>query len=544
MRKSLRFLVAGVALFAGLPSAQAQIYKVTLTPQNEIPPTASSATGSAIITLNSTTHEMRVVGTFSNLVGNSTAAHVHCCLVQPANTPVATTTPSFPGFPLGVRSGSFDRTYDMRLAATWNAPFITGNGGTPAGAEAAFIAGVAAGQAYLNYHSSTFGGGEIRGFLVRNVFANTSGLSDGAKNAATVLDTLGAGTGLLSNALVSLVSMSATSEAAAIEKLTPQASRGARVVAAEFATSAFDQVSDHVGALRVGDDKSFALLSGLNGLSGADNGVWASIYGLSGRQGRDGNFAGYKNAGWSVTGGYDHELESEAYIGALVSYGNSIVSYRNQSNGDKDKISSTLVSLYASKDFSSVYVDGMIGYAWQKYKSRRDTGISGIAGSAYNGHLWGLRVGGGAPLAVSSSVSLTPQVRVDWDSVKQDAYTETGGGPMALTVAAKSADRFRGSLGAQVDFAGNSSDVRARPYVRVFWQHDFQNGGLDSSATFASGGAAFVTPGQKLASDQIAAGVGLILYAQHAFSAAVTYDATLAKDYVSHAYQAKARWSF
>ena len=544
MRNHVRFLVMGAALLAGVPSAQAQIYKVTLTPQNEIPPTASTATGSAIISLNSTTHEMRVVGSFSGLVGTSTAAHVHCCLVQPANTPVATTTPSFPGFPLGVRAGSFDRTYDMRLAATWNAPFITGNGGTPAGAEAAFIAGVAAGQAYLNYHSSTFGGGEIRGFLVRNVFANTNGLSAGAKNAATVLDTLGAGTGVLSNALVSLASMAAAPEAAAIEKLTPQASRGARVVAAEFATSAFDQVSDHMNGLRVGDDKSFALLSGLNGLSGADSGVWASVYGLNGRQGRDGTYAGYKNAGWSVAAGFDHRLESDAYIGALVSYGSSIVSYRNQSNGDKDKISSTLLALYASKDFSSVYIDGMAGYAWQKYKSRRDTGISGVAGSAYNGHLWGLRVGGGAPLALASSLTFTPQVRLDWDSVKQDAYSETGGGPMALTVAARSADRFRGSVGAQVDFAGDSSSMRARPYVRAFWQHDFQNGGLDASATFAGGGAAFLTPGQRLASDQFTMGVGLILYAQHAFSAAITYDGTLAKDYVSHVYQAKARWSF
>ena len=544
MHQAVRLLFVGATLLTGISSAQAQIYKVTLTPQGEIPPTASTAVGSAIISLNSTTHEMRVVGSFSGLVGTSTAAHVHCCLVQPANTPVATTTPSFPGFPLGVRAGSFDRTYDMRLAATWNAPFITGNGGTPAGAEAAFIAGVAAGQAYLNYHSSTFTGGEIRGFLVRNVFANTSGLSDAGKNAATVLDTLGAGTGLLSNALVSLASMAAAPEAAAIEKLTPRSSRGTRVVAAEFATSAFDQVSDHVSALRVGDDKSFALLSGLNGLQGANNGAWASIYGLSSRQGRDGSFAGYQNAGWSVAAGYDRYLEPDAYVGALVSYGNSILSYRNQSAGDKDKITSTLVSLYASKDFSSIYVDGMLGYAWQKYKSRRDTGISGVAGSAYNGHLWGLRVGGGAPLALVSSVSLTPQVRVDWDSVKQDAYTETGGGPMGLTVAARSADRFRGSIGAQVDFASDSNGFKARPYVRAFWQHDFQNGGLDTSATFASGGAAFVTSGQKLAGDQLAMGVGLVLYAQHTFSAAVTYDGTLAKDYVAHVYQAKARWAF
>jgi hypothetical protein len=56
--------------------------------------------------------------------------------------------------------------FDMTQASTWNPAFITANGGTPAGAEAALVAGAAAGEAYLNIHSTNFGGGEIRGFLV------------------------------------------------------------------------------------------------------------------------------------------------------------------------------------------------------------------------------------------------------------------------------------------------------------------------------------------------------------------------------------------
>ena len=57
-------------------------------------------------------------------------------------------------------------TFDMTLSSSYNAPFITNNGGTTASAEAALLAGVEAGKAYLNIHSSTFAGGEIRGFLV------------------------------------------------------------------------------------------------------------------------------------------------------------------------------------------------------------------------------------------------------------------------------------------------------------------------------------------------------------------------------------------
>ena len=62
-------------------------------------------------------------------------------------------------------SGSYDQTFDMTAASSFNATFVTNNGGTPASAFAALRAGMDAGKAYLNIHSSFASGGEIRGFL-------------------------------------------------------------------------------------------------------------------------------------------------------------------------------------------------------------------------------------------------------------------------------------------------------------------------------------------------------------------------------------------
>jgi hypothetical protein len=78
---------------------------------------------------------------------------------------VATTTPTFAGFPLGVTSGVYDNTLDLTQNTSWNPAFITANGGTTASAESAFMSGIAAGKAYLNIHTSVVPGGEIRGFL-------------------------------------------------------------------------------------------------------------------------------------------------------------------------------------------------------------------------------------------------------------------------------------------------------------------------------------------------------------------------------------------
>jgi hypothetical protein len=64
-----------------------------------------------------------------------------------------------------VTSGTYDQTFDLTLASSWRAGFITDHGGTPAGAEAALAAGLASRTAYLNVHTSFAPGGEIRGFL-------------------------------------------------------------------------------------------------------------------------------------------------------------------------------------------------------------------------------------------------------------------------------------------------------------------------------------------------------------------------------------------
>ena len=78
------------------------------------------------------------------------------------NIPVAV---GFPGFP-ATTSGTYQRTFDLTEASVYTASFLTDlGGGTAAGAEAALIAGLNDGQAYVNIHNESFPGGEIRGFL-------------------------------------------------------------------------------------------------------------------------------------------------------------------------------------------------------------------------------------------------------------------------------------------------------------------------------------------------------------------------------------------
>jgi hypothetical protein len=171
-------LIVSLILLAALPVYAAPTDLVgTLTGAAETPPVASPGTGTALVTIDPVAHTLRVQTSFSGLVPLTAAgapsgvsvAHIHCCGAQNVALLVATTTPSFPGFPAGpgVLSGSYDQTFDTTLASTYNPAFVTMfGGGTVAGAEAALFAGMLLSQSYLNIHSIAFPPGEIRGTLV------------------------------------------------------------------------------------------------------------------------------------------------------------------------------------------------------------------------------------------------------------------------------------------------------------------------------------------------------------------------------------------
>jgi len=178
MNRFRTLLASGVSMLLFATVGHAATFNVSLNGPNESPPNASTGKGSGSVEFDPVQHYLRVNFTFSGLTGTTTASHIHCCVAPNGTAGVATAVPTFAGFPLGVTSGSYSAVFDTTLASTWNPAFITANGGTTAGAEARLAAGLAAGQAYLNVHTSAFGGGEIRGFLAPDVSIPT--LSDWA----------------------------------------------------------------------------------------------------------------------------------------------------------------------------------------------------------------------------------------------------------------------------------------------------------------------------------------------------------------------------
>src|SRR5688572_19186346 len=157
-------------LSCGIGQAATTLFSTTLSASAEADPTnTSTGTGSATFTYDNVAHTLAISVLFSGLTGPTTVSHIHAVTALPfiGNAGVATETPSFNLFPAGVTSGSYNNTFNLTSLTSFNAPFVTNNGGTAAGAEAALISAMTNGKAYLNIHTTYKPAGEIRGYISR-----------------------------------------------------------------------------------------------------------------------------------------------------------------------------------------------------------------------------------------------------------------------------------------------------------------------------------------------------------------------------------------
>jgi hypothetical protein len=168
MARRFSLAVLAVVSVAFIPCAQAEpvLFAAELSGAEEVPANTSPGTGLALVTFDPVAHTLRVQATFSGLLGVTAAAHIHSP-INPATglAGVATQVPFFEGFPIGVMSGTYARTFDTLDLATYNPTYVTNNGGTAASAEVALFTQMSDGLSYFNIHTDMFPGGEIRGTL-------------------------------------------------------------------------------------------------------------------------------------------------------------------------------------------------------------------------------------------------------------------------------------------------------------------------------------------------------------------------------------------
>ena len=142
-------IVAAALMLAANAAAIPIEYVANLSGAKESPPNASPGTGFVTATFDLATHTLDLHVTFSGLTSLTTAAHIHAPTLAPSSgkAGVATQVPFFVNFPIGVTSGTYDQTFNTLDTSFYNPDFLAANGGTAAGAEAAFAQALDQGKA-------------------------------------------------------------------------------------------------------------------------------------------------------------------------------------------------------------------------------------------------------------------------------------------------------------------------------------------------------------------------------------------------------------
>ncbi len=185
--------------------SQTTYFKATLDGTQEVPTNASAATGVVIIKYDATTKNLQLTGDYQNLTTSLTVSHVH--------------SPAAPGANAGVL---FDIINSGGTSGTLKAS---------ASLTVAQEADLVAGNMYVNVHSSTFTGGEIRGQITGTTAGQTEYLTgriqsaqqvppNGSLALGTVTTLLDKGTGMV-YLTGSFTGLSASATIAHIHKANP-----------------------------------------------------------------------------------------------------------------------------------------------------------------------------------------------------------------------------------------------------------------------------------------------------------------------------------
>ncbi|MGZ5200992.1 MAG: CHRD domain-containing protein [Telluria sp.] len=165
MKQVLSILALAAASLA-VSSAQAAPstnYRASEVGALESPPNASPGFGLTEVDIAGS--KMFVDARFSDLMGTTTEAHIHCCTTT-AFTGEAPIAVPLTDFPTGVNNGHYVKALDLSKDASFDPAFLSSNGGMASSALTALTTAINANEAYVNLHTSSNPNGEIRGWLV------------------------------------------------------------------------------------------------------------------------------------------------------------------------------------------------------------------------------------------------------------------------------------------------------------------------------------------------------------------------------------------
>ncbi len=255
-------------------------------------------------------------------------------------------------------------------------------------------------------------------------------------------------------------------------------------------------------------------------------GLWAQEYGDFNRQSgpQEGTFT---TSTFGIAGGVDttHFAHAVIGIGFVSNFATIHHDPVGNENGYNVPSTTTGVEPYVAFGFKPVFVEATALYGHVGYSAKRALSIGGIndtVTSNWSGTQFGAALNVGARLNFGH-FRVTPSNSISWTQLKQDAYTEQGGGAFDLAVAKQTNSVTSDTAKLALAFLHPMGDGLLKLEVHGAYTKQLNLKPTQTVAQFVSGAGAISLPGDTVRSDEKSYGVDLG-YTQDAMAIRGGYD--------------------
>ena len=327
------------------------------------------------------------------------------------------------------------------------------------------------------------------------------------------------------------------------EQLKPQttALSGAATAVVSTGTQVAGVFTDRLSVLRGGE--TLAQRGFATGGHGLNKAFWLKPFGSWGKQTKNTkqNVAGYSTTAKGLAVGVDAPVTDKVRVGTALAYSTSNIKGKGAGKDNTD-VKSWQVSLYGDYSTARYYVEGQLGLGRNDVSTASKVAFL-TRKADYDTTSVTASVGGGVPLNLNATTTLTPTAGLAWTRVGSANYTTTGASVLNQKISVAAIDAVVGTLGTQLQRKITRGAGTLVPTARVGLSYDFAGKPTTASGKFTGGGDRFKVKGAKVKKLSGTAGLGLT-YAGPRWSIGADYDLTARTGYQGHTARVSAKVKF
>ncbi|MGJ8563755.1 MAG: autotransporter domain-containing protein [Alphaproteobacteria bacterium] len=240
-------------------------------------------------------------------------------------------------------------------------------------------------------------------------------------------------------------------------------------------------------------------------------GVWLQEFAYFADRDLAGLSEQYRGHGFGITGGLDTAFGPFHTVGLNLGFASTEIEDVAGVDEPLD-VFTFQTGAYAGYSTGKLGIDTYAGFGFNDFEATRNVEVGAFSDSAegdWKGTHYNASLRAGYDLALGKKFWARPAVSVDYLSLSEDAYTESGPTGIALDVDERKSEL--GGVTAMLNFGANFQGRRTwlRPSVRVGYRNDFINDGVVTSYRFVGLNTPATIIGEEFPSSGILLGLSL-----------------------------------